>query len=98
MWNMSSIGKEDAVPDGTAGEKRALLTELLRRKADQPKVYPLSFAQEFFWLLDQWSPGSSLYSIPTAFRVTGALDVDALQRAVNVIAARHETLRTTFKL
>src|SRR6202035_4241631 len=38
----------------------------------------------------------SLYNIPAALRATGALDVAALALALQEIAGRHETLRTTF--
>ncbi|MFP2901263.1 phosphopantetheine-binding protein [Corallococcus sp. 4LFB] len=31
----------------------------------------LSFAQQRLWFLDQWMPGSALYSLPFAFRLEG---------------------------
>ncbi|HEX6747845.1 MAG TPA: non-ribosomal peptide synthase/polyketide synthase [Longimicrobium sp.] len=57
---------------------------------------PLSFAQERIWFLDRLEPGSATYNIPGAWRLTGALDERALERAVGEIVRRHETLRTTF--
>src|SRR5262245_7224505 len=59
-------------------------------------VFPLSFAQQRLWLLEQWEPGGCVYNIPAAFRLTGALNVAALERSVNEMVRRHETLRTTF--
>ncbi|MBV9786945.1 MAG: amino acid adenylation domain-containing protein, partial [Chloroflexi bacterium] len=41
-------------------------------------------------------PGSPLYNIPAAVRLTGALDQAALQRSFDAIVARHAVLRTTF--
>jgi amino acid adenylation domain-containing protein len=57
---------------------------------------PLSFGQERLWFLAQLDPLDTSYNIPFAVRMEGALDVDALRRAVNEIVRRHEVLRTTF--
>jgi len=57
---------------------------------------PLSFAQERLWFLDQLQPGSAFYNIPAALRLRGALDAEALERALGEIVRRHEALRTTF--
>ncbi|HET9986427.1 MAG TPA: condensation domain-containing protein, partial [Longimicrobiales bacterium] len=68
--------------------------EIPRRGEGGPA--PLSFAQELLWLMDRAAPGVTAWNVPRAFRVRGPLDVDALQRAVDALVARHEVLRTTF--
>ncbi|HEX9981688.1 MAG TPA: non-ribosomal peptide synthase/polyketide synthase [Thermoanaerobaculia bacterium] len=57
---------------------------------------PLSFAQERLWFFDQLEPGSVRYNVSTAVTITGALNVDHLDEAFNLIIARHENLRTVF--
>ncbi|HEU0079849.1 MAG TPA: condensation domain-containing protein, partial [Longimicrobiaceae bacterium] len=57
---------------------------------------PLSFAQERLWFIDRLEPGSAVYNIPVAWRLGGALDEAALERALGEIVRRHEALRTTF--
>ncbi|HEV3049322.1 MAG TPA: amino acid adenylation domain-containing protein, partial [Longimicrobium sp.] len=58
---------------------------------------PLSFAQERLWFLDRLEPGSTTYNLPAAWRLGGALDQAALERALGEIVRRHEVLRTTFR-
>ncbi|HET7229443.1 MAG TPA: amino acid adenylation domain-containing protein, partial [Longimicrobium sp.] len=57
-------------------------------------IYPLSFAQQRLWVLDRLEPGSAAYNLPAAYRIRGALNVPALERALAEIVRRHETLRT----
>ncbi len=85
-----------AQPD-RAGIQFASIPHLIRESGDLTTYrFPLSFAQQRLWFLDQWSPGSPLYNIPTALRLIGPLSIPALERSLNVLICRHETLRTTF--
>ena len=59
-------------------------------------ITPASFAQQRLWFLERLEPGSAVYHIPMAVRLSGALDRDAVVDAFRQIVARHETLRTTF--
>ena len=70
--------------------------EALPILADARARIPLSFAQQRLWFLDQYEPNSSLYNVPGALRLEGALDVAALEQSLNEIVRRHEALRTTF--
>ncbi|MEV0679062.1 amino acid adenylation domain-containing protein [Actinosynnema sp. NPDC050436] len=84
-------------PDaGSAARKRELLARRLRERAAKPAAYPLSFGQQRLWFLDKFAPGGAVYNIPLALRVRGALDRDALRRALDGVVARHAALRTTF--
>ena len=66
-----------------------------RRDTDR---FPLSFAQERLWFLDQLEPNRPIYNLPDTHRFRGPLDLDALQRSLSEIVRRHELLRTTFQM
>lgn len=57
---------------------------------------PQSFAQQRLWFLAQLAPGSALYNTLTTVPLRGRLHHAALQRALDALVQRHETLRTTF--
>jgi amino acid adenylation domain-containing protein/non-ribosomal peptide synthase protein (TIGR01720 family) len=71
-------------------------TARLRPRPDRESPAPVSFAQQRLWFLDQLMPGNVLYNMPAAVRLRGALDIAALERAINATVERHEALRTTF--
>ena len=87
-------GLADAVEhaSGASGEPAAPTLVPLPR----PAVVPLSFGQQRLWFLDRLVPGNAFYNVCDAVRLTGALDVGALERAVGEVVARHEVLRTRF--
>ena len=64
---------------------------------DSTTRFPLSFAQERLWFLNQWDPGSAWYNVPVALRLSGSLKVSALERSFAAVIQRHEALRTTFE-
>jgi Condensation domain/TubC N-terminal docking domain len=65
--------------------------------ADRTQNLPLSFSQQRLWFLDQIEPNSSSYNIPEAVQLTGALNIAALQQALDAIVAHHEVIRTTYQ-
>jgi hypothetical protein len=68
---------------------------ILPQRRDSNK-FPLSFAQQRLWFLDQLEPNSSVYNIPDTHSFTGPLNLHALERSLSEIVRRHEILRTTF--
>jgi surfactin family lipopeptide synthetase A len=55
---------------------------------------PLSYSQEWIWVLDQIE-GSLAYHLPNRFRIQGTINLAALRAALSEIERRHEILRTT---
>ncbi|MFF4923262.1 condensation domain-containing protein [Kitasatospora sp. NPDC001261] len=53
----------------------------------------LSFAQQRLWFLDRLRPGLPDHNVPTAVRLRGRLDQEALVRALTDVVRRHEVLR-----
>ena len=57
--------------------------------------FPVSFAQQRLWFLEQLTPGEPTYNLPYACWLEGPLDAHALQRAVDAMVGRHAVLRTS---
>jgi amino acid adenylation domain-containing protein len=65
-------------------------------KSPRPARIPCSFAQSGLWFFDKLSGANACYNIPAGFMVSGELDLSALQRSLNWMAERHDSLRTVF--
>ncbi|MGH8079833.1 MAG: amino acid adenylation domain-containing protein, partial [Lysobacter sp.] len=64
----------------------------------RPAVVPLSFAQQRLWFIAQMGDeASAAHHIPVGLRLSGDLDENALQAALDRIVQRHESLRTRFE-
>ncbi|MBD0265040.1 MAG: condensation protein, partial [Tolypothrix sp. Co-bin9] len=59
---------------------------------------PLSFAQQRLWLMCQLVPNSDFYNETEVLKVSGQLNIAALEQSINEIVHRHEVLRTTFPI
>jgi amino acid adenylation domain-containing protein len=57
---------------------------------------PLSSAQERQWFLHQLDPENPVHNRALAFRIQGSLSREALQKSLEEILRRHETLRSSF--
>ncbi|MCA9688856.1 MAG: non-ribosomal peptide synthetase, partial [Myxococcales bacterium] len=99
-----------ATPDriGTLSpDQRSLLRRMLSRGGVDPAKLPipprvgrddpLSRAQEAMWFLNHLAPDSAVYNLPSAIRLRGPLNADALHAALIALAQRHAILRTVFE-
>ncbi|MCV6248260.1 non-ribosomal peptide synthase/polyketide synthase [Pseudomonas aeruginosa] len=89
-------------------EKRRVFLETLRGEGIDFSLFPipagvssaerdrLSYAQQRMWFLWHLEPQSGAYNLPSAVRLNGPLDRQALECAFASLVQRHETLRTVF--
>ncbi|MEW1656765.1 amino acid adenylation domain-containing protein [Streptomyces sp. NPDC093707] len=67
------------------------------RSATADRLFPAAGFQQRIWLAERIEPGTGAYNVPLAWRVPGApLDAGTLARALELLVARHEILRTRF--
>ncbi|MFF0741729.1 amino acid adenylation domain-containing protein [Streptomyces sp. NPDC004111] len=64
----------------------------------RPDELPLSSGQQRLWLLSSLNPDGTDYTSSFGTRLTGPLDRAALARAVDLLAERHEVLRTSYRV
>jgi aryl carrier-like protein len=58
----------------------------------------LSAGQERLWFMEQLNPDVPVYNESEAVKLFGELNVDALERALNEVIARHEMLQATIRM
>jgi amino acid adenylation domain-containing protein len=73
-------------------------SQVLRRDEAILNVWPLTSEQEDQWLLEQLYPGSSAHNLRSIYKLTGVLNIDALEKSLNEIVSRHDILRAYFPL
>ena len=67
-------------------------------KAPKRDSYTLSSAQRRMYFLYHMDPSSLAYNMPRFISLKGALDFSRLQEAFTALVARHECLRTIFRV
>jgi amino acid adenylation domain-containing protein/non-ribosomal peptide synthase protein (TIGR01720 family)/FkbM family methyltransferase len=63
----------------------------------EQRQFPLSYAQQRLWVIDQLEGETPQYNMPTALKLTGNLNEGAMQSALNSLVERHSILRTVYK-
>ena len=101
-WDRSSRSggeREGSIVDleGALLEERSGEDAVTIPRSDRSRRYHLTRAQIPIWYFGQEDPECPLFNECEAVRLRGPLRVDALQRAFDVLVARHEVLRTTIE-
>jgi amino acid adenylation domain-containing protein len=84
----------ERIDETLAGEGLTAMPPLAPHPRQPGEPVPASFAQERLWLVDRLTPDRAIYGLPSAVRLSGALDLRALESALGEIERRHEALRT----
>jgi amino acid adenylation domain-containing protein len=92
-------------PDQSTNWEQTLLQQYVPPPAEEviPRLdpslpHPLSPAQQRLWFMELLNPGVPVYNEAEAVLLTGELNIDALESAVNVLIDRREVLRSTIKI
>ncbi len=64
--------------------------------AEEKEFYPMSSTQKRTYIVCQIDEGGTAYHMPHIMRLTGEVNADRIEQAVQTIVNRHEILRTEF--
>jgi amino acid adenylation domain-containing protein/FkbH-like protein/non-ribosomal peptide synthase protein (TIGR01720 family)/FkbM family methyltransferase len=73
------------------------IPQVSRKNSTEPQTFPVSFAQQRLWILAQLEPNNPFYNMFKAVHLQGRINIEILERSLNLIIDRHEILRTNFK-
>jgi|GEM_PF-5455955 len=57
---------------------------------------PATDSQARFWFLDKFNNNDASFNIPSALEIRGDLDITTLEKSIQYLIQRHDSLRTTF--
>ena len=100
QFSVASIFEYPVLRDMATALQESVAAEPLPSIEPQPSsdTLPVSYAQERLLFLEHLEGGGRAYVIAGAAELHGALNVTALQHALQSIATRHNVLRSVFSL
>ena len=60
-------------------------------------ITDLSPGQKRLWFVENFEPGNRAYNLPFDYKITGEVDETILEKSIQVLINRHESLRTVLK-
>lgn len=94
LFDAPTIAQLSKRVEAAQGEKGSPLPPIVPVPRDRP--LPLSFAQQRLWYVSQIDPANPAYNVLYPLRVSGSLDLRALEKAIGMLVERHEALRTRY--
>ena len=73
--------------EGIGSSLPPLIAEKRHPASEETTSFPLSYAQQRLWFLDQVFPANSFYNIPLAVRVSGSFGLPLFKRSLEEAAA-----------
>ncbi len=80
----------------TNEEKRVLLAQILRQRAEESRVFPMSFSQQGLWYAFRRDPLATSFNVFLPSRVRAKIDIEVLKKSFLLLVERHACLRTRF--
>ena len=101
---MSKIELEKKLKNMTSEERLRFLQFLAKKNeskviqgtTDYNILYPLSYSQQQVWISQEISNNKTIYNLNTTWKIKGNLDVEKLERCINIIIKNQDSLRTSF--
>src|SRR5436190_4107900 len=94
LHESASARKKDLLPQAASPFLASALTGVEIDRALISRVFPVSFAQQRLWFLEQLEPNTAVYNLAYAFRLRGSINLQAVRLSLQSILDRHEPLRS----
>lgn len=93
--SIAEIAKEIEIVISEA--KTIVATQIIHHSDSVSQRAELSSGQKRLWFVENFEPGNRAYNLPFDYSITGELDESILERSIQFLINRHESLRTIFK-
>jgi amino acid adenylation domain-containing protein len=78
------------------GQARKATESIIPRNDPGRNEFPLSSSQSRIWFMENFNPEMTAYNLPLDYKISGNLDIDVLEKTLDYLIERHESLRTVF--
>ncbi|MDR2234817.1 MAG: amino acid adenylation domain-containing protein [Chryseobacterium sp.] len=94
VFSHKTVASLASVLEGESKDSYALIAPI---EVSSPEEQRLSFAQERLWFIEAYEGGSDVYNIPMSFRLDQKIQLELLQKSMEIVIMRHEVLRSVIR-